>query len=371
MILMALDHVRDFFSGAKVDPTNLGNTWPALFITRWITHYCAPVFMFLAGTSGFFAGTRRSRPELCRFLVSRGLWLVFLELTLVRFGWRWDLKIFESNAAATIWAIGWSMVCLGFLIFLPVRFVGAFGIGMIALHNLTDGIPPSQFGSLGWLWSVLHAGGVFQVPGFGTFGVSYPLIPWIGVMASGYAFGAVYSWEPERRRAFLLRTGLALIAVFVVLRATNFYGDSWRWSSQKNALFTAFSFVNCTKYPPSLLYVLMTIGPALIALAFLERPLGWWGRFVIVYGRVPLLYYLLHLPLIHGGAIVLAMVRGDTASAKFLSGGSVFGGTPEGFGYGLPVVYLVWIITVLVLYPVCAWFAGIKQRSKSPWLSYL
>lgn len=370
MVLMALDHVRDFFSNVIIDPVDLEKTWPALFLTRWITHYCAPTFLFLAGTGAFFAGTRRTKPELCRFLWTRGLWLVFLELTWVRFGWRWELRLDEFNGGSVIWAIGWSMVCLSALIFLPVKFVGGFGVAMIVLHNAFDRVAPESFGGLSWLWRVLHAGGMFKVPWGGEFSAGYPLIPWIGVMAAGYAFGTIFAWEAGKRRRFLMLSGMGLVMGFVLLRATNLYGDASPWSRQKDFAFTIFSFLNCTKYPPSLMYLMMTLGPAMLALAFLERPLWKWARPVLVFGRVPLFYYLLHLPLIHGAAIVAAKVEGNQAAVKFLTGAGA-PGPLAGFGYSLPGVYLVWMLVILALYPVCAWFSGVKERSRSAWLSYL
>ena len=372
MVIMALDHTRDFFSkDLAFDPTDLNKTFPALFLTRWITHYCAPVFIFLAGTGAFLSATRgKSTRELSWFLLTRGLWLVLLELTWVRcLGWQFNFD-FHFAMGIVIWAIGWSMVALAGLVFLPLPWITAFGIVMIASHNLFDHVEPESLGSLGWLWKILHSGGTL-VPAEGyKFAAGYPLIPWVGVMAAGYGFGGVLIREPVERRKWLLELGGALTALFILLRANNVYGDPDPWSGQKNALFTLFSFLNCHKYPPSLLYVLMTLGPALLALAVLDRGTPRWLKPVLIFGRVPLFYYLLHLPLIHGLAVGVAYLRYGQAGWLF-SNPDAPAVRPSDYGYGLPVVYLVWLGVVLVLYPVCRWFAEIKRRRREPWLSYL
>ncbi len=368
MIVMALDHTRDFFSkDLSFDPTDLAKTYPALFLTRWITHYCAPVFIFLAGTGAFLSTTRgKTKQELSRFLLTRGLWLVFLELTWVRcFGWLFNFD-YHFAMGIVIWAIGWSMVALAGLVFLPVRSIATFGLVMIASHNLFDSVLPDAFGKLGWLWRILHSGGVI-VPAEGyRFVAGYPLIPWIGVMAVGYSFG---SWLV---REGLFGLGGVLTALFILLRAINVYGDSDRWSPQKNALFTVFSFLNCHKYPPSLLYLLMTLGPAIMVLALLDRGTPRWLKPVLVFGRVPLFYYLLHIPLIHGLAVLFAYVRYGHAEWFFANPPAA--GPPQipaGYGYSLPIVYLIWVGVVAALYPVCQWFAEVKRRRREVWLSYL
>jgi uncharacterized membrane protein len=376
MVLMALDHVRDFFPVANFDPLDLDKTTPALFITRWITHFCAPIFTFLAGTGAFLALTRgKSKRELSWFLLSRGLWLAFLEVTWVRcLGWEFRID-FHSIGVGTLWSIGWSMVVLSALVFLPTWAVTAFGVTMICVHNAFDGIKPESFGSLAWMWKVLHANGSFEwAPGF-RFGVGYALIPWIGVVAAGYGFGRLLLLEPGRRRKMLLRLGLAVTFAFVALRWTNTYGDSLlgkshHWSAQKNFLFTIFSFVDVHKYPPSLLYLLMTLGPAFIALSFLDRGTPRVLRPILVFGRVPLFYYLLHLPLIHGLAVLVAYAR--FGHADWMLGSPFNWATaPPGSLFSLPVVYVIWIGVVLLLYPVCVWFADVKRRRRDPWLSYL
>ena len=376
MVIMALDHTRDFFSkDLAFDPSDLDKTYPALFLTRWITHFCAPVFIFLAGTGAFLSVTRgKSTKELSWFLLTRGLWLVLLELTWVRcLGWQFNFD-FHFAMGIVIWAIGWSMVALAGLVFLPLRWVTTLGIVMIACHNLFDYIEPESWGSLGWLWKILHSGGII-VPADGyRFAAGYPLIPWIGVMAAGYGFGALLLREPIERRKWLLGLGALLTALFILLRAINVYGDPDSWSGQKNALFTMFSFLNCHKYPPSLLYLLMTLGPALLALAVLDRRTPRWLKPVLVFGRVPLFYYLLHLPLIHGLAVLASYVQygqGNWWFANPPEGPSAPSLRPSDYGYSLPIVYLVWLGVLLALYPVCRWFAEVKRRRRDPWLSYL
>lgn len=373
MVLMALDHTRDFFTNVTFDPLDLTKTNAALFMTRWITHFCAPVFIFLAGTGAFLSTTRgKSKRELSWFLLTRGLCLALLEVTYVRcLGWEFNFD-FHRVGAAVLWAIGWSMVALSVLVFLPTRVVAIFGIAIVAAHNAFDHVQPESWGPLGWLWIVLHQGGPFNpAPGF-TFIAAYPLVPWMGVMAAGYGFGAMLRQEPETRRTRMFRLGLALTLLFVVLRFANLYGNPRPWSAQASPLFTIFSFMDCHKYPPSLLYLLMTIGPALVMLSFLDRLTPRLLRPILVFGRVPLFYYLLHLPLIHGLAVVVACLR--YGRAGWLFGNPFFPGKvapPADNGFDLPVVYLIWIGVVLLLYPVCKWFAGVKQRRREAWLSYL
>ncbi|MBX7221202.1 MAG: heparan-alpha-glucosaminide N-acetyltransferase domain-containing protein [Blastocatellia bacterium] len=366
MVIMALDHTRDFFAASPIDPTDLTKTTTALFLTRWVTHFCAPVFVFLAGT-GMFLSAAKGKPvtELSRFLLTRGLWLVFLELTVVRFGWLFNIN-YQITFGQVIWAIGWSMVFMALLVYLPTKAITGIGLLMIVLHNLLDPFKSDQFGSFAWMWMIFHEGGLLQVTSSIRLFVVYPLIPWIGVMAVGYGFGAFVQSVPETRRKRVLLLGLGLTALFVALRATNLYGDPGHWAAQKSTLFTVFSFVNCQKYPPSLLFLLMTLGPALLCLAAVDRDLGKWAQPFVTLGRVPLFYYILHLPLIHVAAGVCFYARYGPAVFSFGPDN-----LPEDFGYGLPVVYLAWILCVLTLYPLCRWFAGVKKRRSDPWLSYL
>ena len=386
MVVMMLDHTRDFIHNAaqQFDPTDLSRTNVALFLTRWITHFCAPVFVFLAGTSAYLQFARgKSKPDLSRFLVTRGIWLIVLELTVVRLGVIFSFDVRMLGFLQVIWVIGVSMIVLGALIYLPVKVVGGFGLLMIVLHNLLDGIrvaswrgPESPVPSLSdKLWLLLHQPfEAFPIAGFPSpvVFVVYPLIPWIGVMAAGYAFGAVYQLDAQRRRRLLLIVGGVVTALFIVLRAINVYGDPAQWSTQKNALYTLLSFVNTTKYPPSLLFLLMTLGPAILALAVFERGDGR-GRireFFVTFGRVPLFFYLLQWPVAHTISIVLHLAFGKPTQWLFQSPIDWMGGVPN-MGFNLAVVYACWIGGVLLLYPVCKQFAELKRIRKDWWLSYL
>jgi len=367
MVIMALDHVRDYFTYLRFDPTDLTQTFPALFATRWITHFCAPVFVFLAGTGAFLSASRgKPIKDLSRFLWTRGLMLVLIELTIVRFGWLFNFSI-SLLFVQVIWAIGVSMICLAGFVHFSKRTIATIGIVMIAGHNLLDGVRPEVFGPLGIVWRILHISEGVPITPEITFIPFYPLIPWIGVMAVGYVFGSILLFDPERRKKTLLRLGLAMLGMFIVLRAFNVYGDLHPWTTQKDTLFTFFSFMNVTKYPPSLDYVLITLGPAIVALAFLEKGMGRMGRFFVVYGRVPMFYYVVHIYLIHALTIVAGVALGYNATT-FLNG---FFGFPEGYGFGLPMIYLIWIAVVLALYPACRWFGELKRRRKDVWLSYL
>ena len=368
MVLMALDHVRDHIHRGALtsDPTDLSHAGAVLFLTRWVTHFCAPVFVFLAGTGAFLWGARgRSRTELSRFLLTRGLWLVLLELTVVN--WEWQMGIrFGFIVAQVIWALGWSMVVLAALVHLPVTLIAGIGGAMIVGHNLLDGVRPEALGQFATLWKVLHVQGpIVYAPGY-TLLVMYPLVPWIGVMAAGYAFGTLYARPPEQRRGAILTLGALLTGGFVALRALNVYGDPGPWSAQRDDLFTALSFLNCQKYPPSLLFLLMTLGPSLLLLGSLERGFAAIARPLVLFGRVPLFYYIVHLLLIDILTVGFVVARyGRRAPELFAQG------PPPDYGYGLAVVYLVWIGVVAALYPVCRWYAGVKARSRSRWLSYL
>ena len=367
MVIMALDHVRDHLHlGAFfIDPTDLARVTPATFMTRWITHFCAPVFVFRAGTSAFLYGARgRTKAELSRFLLTRGLWLVLLEVTVVNGEWLMSWRL-SSLFGQVIWALGWSMVALAGLIHLPLAAVAAFGWGMIALHDLTNGVTSASLGPLGWLWTILHVPGSVAWAG-GTFGIIYPLVPWIGVMAAGYAFG---SWLPRpeaERRRLVLRRGLALTAAFVLLRGINLYGDPHPWAVQRDAVFTALSFLNTSKYPPSLLFMLMTLGPSLVLLAAVDRGVPRLMRWMVVFWRVPLFYYLVHLAVIDVVTVGFAIRTYGGQAGEILAKGP-----PQDWGFGLPVVYLAWLLVVATLSPACRWFAAVKRRRDDWWLSYL
>jgi len=368
MILMALDHVRDFFGVPGLSPTNLAQTTIPLFLTRWITHLCAPTFFLLTGAGAFLSLGRKTVPELSKYLVTRGLWLILLELTLIRcFGMQFNVD-YHVTMLIVIWALGWAMVCLAGLVWLPAPAILAFGLVTIAGHNLLDGIR-----SANPIWTMLHAQG-FAVnrPGFVVF-VAYPLIPWIGVTAVGYALGQIYRWDAAPRRRFLLRAGLTLIGAFVVLRLFNVYGDPVPWAGQAGPAMTVVSFFNATKQPPSLLYLLMTLGPALLLLRALDGGTPRLLAPALTFGRVPLFYFVLHLTLIHLLAVGLSYAQHGAAHWLFESPDlSRYPFTPPpGWGVSLPVTYALWVLVVVMLYPLCQWFAGVKARRRDEaWVSY-
>jgi uncharacterized membrane protein len=342
MIIMALDHTRDFFhaDAAVFQPDDLTRTTAALFFTRWVTHICAPVFMFTAGVSAYLWLTRgqRTTRELSRFLWTRGLWLVFLDLTVMRFALTFSFTA-GPLILIVLWALGWSMVALGFLAHLPIQVLAVVSILTIALHNLLDPIQAAQLGSLAWLWNILHQQGIFMI-GPVTVLVAYPLIPWIAVMAAGFCFGRIM------QRRWMIRLGIGLTVAFVVIRAINVYGDPFRWSTKIPGM-TVLSFLRTTKYPPSLDFLLMTLGPALLIWAWLDRlPLSRTNP-LVVFGRVPLFYFVVHFYVIH-------LLRVLTNASK-----------------DLWVVYAVWIGVVIAMYPLCLWFSRLKERRRDWWLSYL
>ncbi|MBW2724037.1 MAG: DUF1624 domain-containing protein [Deltaproteobacteria bacterium] len=367
MVVMALDHTRDYLAAGGMDPRDLSQ--PAMFLTRWITHYCAPVFVFLAGVSAFLYGSRgKTLPQVSRFLWTRGLWLIVLELTVVRIGWTFGLAP-EFIPAQVIWAIGCSMVALSGLVFLPRSVIAAVGLVMIFGHNLLDGIRAEDFESGGWIWMILHQPGPLHPFEGVMFYVAYPLVPWIGVIAAGYALGPVATLEAQERRRWLLRIGLGACAGFVLLRGLDGYGNPAPWSAEGGVMTSVLSFINCEKYPPSLLFLLMTLGPSIALLSPLESARGWLARTLITIGRVPLFYYVLHIPLIHLVAVGVAIATGfDTA---WLFGGFPIFAKPEGYGVGLLGVYVIWFAVVVALIPLCRWFSGVKQRRDDWWLSYL
>ncbi|HEY6805521.1 MAG TPA: heparan-alpha-glucosaminide N-acetyltransferase domain-containing protein [Pyrinomonadaceae bacterium] len=386
MVVMMLDHTREFLHNAvfQFDPLDPTRTNPALFFTRWITHFCAPVFVFLAGTGIYLQFARgKSKAELAKFLVTRGLWLIFLELTAVRLGAFFNVEPKFVGMLQVIWVIGLSMVLMAAIIYLPLKLIAAFGLTMIALHNLLDRFNLQQpFGdpTLGVgakLWLLLHQQGLFFTARFPSPVVLalYPLIPWVGVMATGYAFGALYKKEPVERKRLLYIIGLSATALFIIIRIINVYGDPRPWEVQSRGLvYTVLSFLNTAKYPPSLLYLLMTLGPALIVLALFESGNGNSAsgirRFFVTFGRVPLFFYLLQWPLAHTIAIILHYSFGKPVWWLFKTPIDWQNIGPD-MGFNLAVVYASWITGVLLLYPLCKWFAGVKQRRRDWWLSYL
>ena len=385
MVVMALDHTRDFFHrGSQLgDPELLADPGLALFFTRWVTHFCAPAFVFLAGTGAFLSlGRGRTPSQLSGFLVSRGLWLILLELTVVKFGFSRSFG-FEFNVLQVIWALGVSMIVLALLVRLPLPVIATLGAVLVVGHNAFDAVHASGAGVWSDLWRLLHEQGMLALgqapqegvnpfaPGQPVRGIAvfvrYPLIPWIGVMALGYTFGAVMQWPSAERRRRIWQLGGGALAAFVVLRLFNIYGDARSFTAGTTPAASLISFLNTQKYPPSLLYLLMTLGPMLLLLNVVEHARGWWADACITFGRVPLFYYVLHLPLINLLVLPAALIRyGPGILAQIESGG-----VPSDWGWALPGTYLAWAVVVALLYPVCRWFAGVKARRRDWWLSYL
>jgi uncharacterized membrane protein len=375
MVIMALDHTRDFFhADANVfDPTDLTKTNPVLFFTRWITHYCAPTFVFLSGVSIFISQQRKPRNQLSVFLFTRGLWLVVLEFTIIRFGIFFNLY-YDVVLFQVIWAIGISMIILSALIYLPYVVILGIGILITLGHNLFHFIVLEPGDKFFLLYSLFHQGGFVTIAPDHAFLIVYPFLPWLGMMILGYCLGKWYSsgFDASFRQKLLWITGLAAIFLFIILRMINLYGDPAPWSTQKNIIFTVMSFLNTTKYPASLLYTLMTLGPVLLVLAVLETVRIDRLKPLIVFGRVPMFYYILHFYLIHITSVVLYMVLENKKlpdmDFHFLVN---FGGIPTGYGYPLFVTYIVWASIVFALYPLCKKFNHYKSTHNAWWLSYV
>jgi uncharacterized membrane protein len=367
---MALDHTRDYFhaDSLRFEATDLEQTNVIFFFTRWITHFCAPVFVFLAGTSTFLSGQRKTKKELSVFLLKRGLWLMLVEVTIINFGWSFNIML-PFIGLQVIWAIGISMITLAALIHLPKKIILIIAIIIVAGHNLLDSI---HFN--GFAWAALHEVKFFRINATHLVRITYPVLPWIGVMALGYCFGILYTStiDASKRKKWLFIIGFSAIFVFILLRFINVYGDLIPWSEQKSIAFTVLSFLNTTKYPPSLLYILMTIGPALIFLAFAETMSGKLAKSIIHIGRVPMFYYILHIYLIHLFAMLAAQLSGYSWSDMILQRRTWVDPQLKGYGFSLGVTYLVWIGIVLLLYPLCKWYDRYKTAHKEKWwLSYL
>jgi uncharacterized membrane protein len=384
MVIMALDHTRDFFTNLRFEPESLAQTYYALFFTRWITHFCAPLFFFLAGTGAFFYGRRRTPPALSRFLWTRGLWLIFLEFTVVGTGWTF---LFPWGFFGVIWALGACMVLMAAIVRLPLRWVAVFSGVLILGHDLLDPIRPRQFGSLAPLWTILHVRGGVLLPFHVREFVLFPLVPWVGVMAAGYVFGSVYLLEKDRRRKLIAQIGLGLTVAFILLRLTNLYGNppvglggvsQGPWHIQPTIKKTVILFFDVEKYPPSLQFLLMTLGPSLLLLAWLDKKLDQKDgqqtispvlSSLLTFGRVPLFFYILHLYVIHALAVLTGLLFHQPV-AWLWHGGFLFG-APDDWGYNLPFIYLVWITAVIILYFPCRWYEGVKRRRRDWWLSYI
>jgi uncharacterized membrane protein len=373
MVLMAIDHVR-VYAGVPAGGPSFG-----VFFTRWVTHFCAPAFIFLAGTAAYLHLQKLgSKRDLARYLVTRGAWFILLEMTLVRFAWTFNVDYATFTLAGVIWVIGWCMIVLAGLVWLPTAAVGAIGVGIIALHNLADPLTQDLARSLGesstgWLWQILYFGGSFRIGGDGLqVVVLYTIIPWVGVIAAGYAFGAVMRMPAEQRRQRCLQIGLGAIAAFLVLRAFDLYGDPRSWQAPGPA--PAFiRFLNTSKYPASLLFLLMTLGPTIALIPLLDNARGRVARWLAVFGRVPFFYYVLHLPLIHATAVLISLVRTPGQTSWLVANHPMMPPpVPDGYMWSLTLLYVVTAAVVVTLYFPCRWFAELKARRKDArWLSYL
>jgi uncharacterized membrane protein len=374
MIIMALDHVRDFFHvGAFTgDPLDAATTTPALYLTRWITHFCAPTFVFLAGTSSYLVGLRKSKAELSGFLIKRGFWLIVVEAAIISLGLTFN-PFYNLIAFQVIWAIGISMVLLGVLVRLPYTAIFIIGLIVVLGHNALDSAEIARKYELSFWWDLVH-GARFDAYPYApnhVLLIIYPFLPWTGLMIMGYAAGKLFAGDFPvlQRKKILLYTGLGLIALFVVLRFINGYGDPAPWSPQANGK-TIYSFFNVTKYPPSLQYMSITIGIALLALVALENIQNKVTEFAKVFGRVPFFYYVLHFYLIHLLTVIAFFVEGY--GVKDIVDPQVpFLFRPQHFGYPLWAVYLVWMTVVLLLYPLCKRYNQYKSTHRQWWLSYI
>ena len=371
MVVMALDHIRDYFHAPAFiyDPTDPAQTTIPIFFTRWITHFCAPVFCFLAGISAFLVGVRKPKKDLSAFLLKRGIWLIFIEMTIVNFAWYFDIY-FRSPGLLVIWSLGISMIVLAALIHLPRAAILIFSCVLIFGHNLMDNV---HFDG-NYLWSILHEMSVFKYSDNFRLYVDYPVIPWIAVMSLGYCFGALYdkSYDANKRKKILNIIGFSAIALFIILRGVNLYGNPLKWIHGETFSKTLISFLNPSKYPPSLMYLLMTLGPALVFLANSENFKTRLVNFFSTFGRVPFFYYILHLYLIHILAMVSAQLTGFGWQKMILNEWIGYVPFLKGYGFSLWVVYLVWVAVILLLYPLCKKFDRYKTSHKEKWwLSYL
>ena len=378
MILMALDHVRDFIHHDAMigSPTDLARTTPVLFLTRWVTHFCAPVFILTAGLGAWLWWRRgHSRTALAGFLFTRGVWLVLLELTVMRLAYNFSFSAEYPVFLLVLWVLGASMVGLAAWIWVPARVLMVAALAMMALHNLLDPIQAPALGRAAGVWNLLHQVGAFRIADLVII-VGYPLVPWIAVMAFGFACGPIFEIDLPARQRWLRRAGLAATIGFFVVRGFNAYGDPFPWTLQPSGTLTALSFLNVTKYPPSLAFLLMTLGPSLVALAWLDRTALTSAHPLVVLGRAPLFFFVAHFFLAHASAVALAWLRHGAAAAAFTfhpvpSMGGPRSLYPPDFGFDLWVVYVVWAAIVAALYPACRWIAVWKARRREWWVSYL
>ncbi|WP_420401529.1 DUF1624 domain-containing protein [Flagellimonas sp.] len=373
MIIMALDHVRDYFHADAYffDPSDLTQTNVPLFWTRFVTHFCAPVFVFLAGTSAFFVGQRRNKKSLSVWLLKRGIWLIIAEFTIIKLAWMFKLD-YSGVLLQVIWVLGVSMIFLAAFIHLPKKLGLVICLVAVFGHNLLDSVAPTTPLVAG-LWTFLHSFNLVDL-GFIQLFVAYPMIPWIFVMPLGYYLGELYkpSFDPKLRISRLLQIGLGLTLLFFALRAINIYGDSYHWATQDSVGLTVASFFNITKYPPSLHFLLITLGPSLVFLALVENWQNKWTEKMVVIGRVPMFFYIVHIYVIHALAVIAAMMTGFSFSDMVIDLWITLQPQLQGYGFNLWVVYLIWVVLIIALYPICSWYNNYKTAHREKWwLSYL
>jgi uncharacterized membrane protein len=371
MVIMALDHVRDLLHlpAMTQNPTDLTTTTPAIFMTRWVTHLCAPTFVFLSGTSAYLSLRKRNDTSARQFLRKRGLVLLLLELTVINFAFWFDIH-FHSLMLQVIYAIGGGLLILSFIAKLPVKWVGIIGLIIVLGHNTLQLVPAFTNLAARLGWSLLFRTEFFPISPSFVLLVGYPVIPWLGIMLVGFACGSLMERPIDERKPLLLRVGLGALALFVALRFLNLYGDPAPWSAQKDGLFTFLSFMNVTKYPPSLLYDLVTLGLMLVFLSATDGVSNGFTRWLTVYGKVPMFYYILHWYLVHIAMLVMSFLQGYSW-ADIPSGPMNFG-RPNGAGISLGGVYAVWISLVLLLYPACKWYGRYKaDHPEIGWLRYI
>ena len=376
MVIMALDHVRDYFhinAFAGNYPENMDSTNLMLFGTRFITHYCAPVFVFLAGTSAYLYGQKKTKKQLSKFLITRGFWLILVEIVVINFLWWFDSSFGYFNLQV-IWAIGVCMIALGVLIYLPFRLLLVLGLAIVLGHNLLDGIIMEGQSPLALLWYFLHQMSFLGFSENHFMSFTYPVLPWIGVIVLGYCFGSLYKRDANdiKRQQLLLYLGITSILLFFLLRTWNIYGDALHWRPYDSTELSIVSYFNVSKYPPSLLFLLITLGPAFLFLRWIEPIKTKVTDVLLVFGRVPFFYYVIHIGVIHIGAMIGLVLTGKDWRLMILDNETMSTGALQGYGYSLFIVYLVWIGIVALLYPICLKYMKYKLANKDKWwLSYL
>lgn len=372
MVIMALDHARCFFSKSQLlfDPLDLTFTTPALFFTRWITNFCAPGFFLLAGCGAYISAARgKPLKQLSLTLSTRGLWLILLGFTVNKFFWGFSYDI-SSFTAGIFWCLGCSMIFLSGMVFLPYPVILAVSLSMILFHNCFDAVNPEYFGNFSWIWAILHQKGPIPVGNYFTLYILYPLVPWLGVMAGGYCLGKPLLSAQQERKKTLVVWGIGMLLAFFIIRGLNLYGNPVNWAAQKDAIFTFMNILDCEKYPPSLSYLLITLGPIFLLIAALDKPLGSWFNPLIHLGAVPFFFYIIHIPVLNLLEKIISLTVVSGASWQVNPLGQRIS-PPDIIHWDLIMTCTGWLLAVLLLYPACRLFSRLKANRKDWWLSYL